>query len=186
MVAALLVKAGNLPAYEQFRRKLLSTSLNTNDIFVADQVAKACLFRPPATEDLGRVARLADIPVTRGTGDDGAMPFFEICKALSEYRQGHFTEAAVWAQKSVDSPRADARPHAYAVLAMAEWRLGKRDEARARLAIGESLAPRVMPESVAADPGNAWLAWLFARITLDEARDLMPPAPAADTAASQR
>ena len=185
-VAALLVKAGNRPAYEQFRQKLLSTFVNTNDVFAADQVAKACLFLPPAKEDLGRVARLADSSVTHGAGDEGAMPFFEICKALSEYRQGHFAEAAAWAQKSVDSPRTDAHAHAYAVLAMADWQLGKKEEAHARLANGESLAPRVMPASVAADPGNAWLAWLFARITLDEAAGLMPPTSAADTPANQR
>jgi len=169
MVAALLIKAHNRPAYDQFCQRLLSTFVNTNDVFAADQVAKACLFLPPSEQDLPMISHLADITVTLGAGDEGAMPFFQVCKALSEYRQGHFTEAAEWAQKTVKSSRVNAQGHAYAVLAMADWQLGQKADARAMLANGETIAPRIMPAGDAEDPGNAWLAWLFARITLDEA-----------------
>jgi hypothetical protein len=136
-------------------------------------VAKACLFLPPSEADLPVIGHLADTTVTQGIGDSGAMPFFQVCKALSEYRQGHFTEAVEWAQKSVKSPRIEAREHAYAVLAMADWQLGKKDEARAMLAKGDALAPSIMPPSIAEEPGNAWLAWLYARIQLDEATALV-------------
>ena len=101
------------------------------------------------------------------------MPFFEVCKALAEYRKGHFDEAAAWAQKSSESPRMEAQEHAYAVRAMACWRLGEKDMARAMLAAGEALAPDIMPRQAAEDPGNAWLGWLFARITLEEAAALI-------------
>ena len=70
--------------------------------------------------------------------------------------------------------------HAYAVLAMAYWRLEKRDEARAMLAKGATMAPPIMPLSIAEDPGNAWLAWLFARIQLDEATALIQPGSTTD------
>src|SRR4030095_8538123 len=109
-------------------------------------------------------------------GNEGARPFFEICKALSEYRQGHFNEAAEWAQKSIGSGSEEAQGHAYGVLAMADWQLGKKDEARGMIANGEKLAPTVMPASVAEDMGDAWLAWLYARIQLDEATALIGPA----------
>jgi Flp pilus assembly protein TadD len=101
------------------------------------------------------------------------MPFFQVCKALSEYRQGHFAEAVEWSQKSVESSRTGAHGQAYAVLAMAYWQLGKQDEARAMLAKGDALAPSIMPVSIAEDPANAWLAWLSARIQLDEATALV-------------
>ena len=58
---------------------------------------------------------------------------------------------------------------------MAYWQLGEKDQAREMLAKGDSLAPRLMPASIAEDPGNAWLAWLFARIQLDEATALIKP-----------
>jgi len=38
-----------------------------------------------------------------------------------------------------------------------------------------------MPTSIAEDPANAWLAWLYARIQLDEATALIQPGSATDT-----
>lgn len=176
MVAALYLKTGNRSAYEEFCKKLFFQFHNTGDIFVADQIAKACLFLPASEVDLNAVGRLADVAVTRGAYDEGAMPFFSTCKALSEYRLGNFAEAVTWAKKSIASPRKDAHPHAYAVLALAEWRLGNNERARAALAAGDTLSPREMPTAIAKDPDTAWLVWLFSRIQLDEAEALIPPA----------
>lgn len=179
MVAALYIKTHNRSAYEAFCKKLLAGYRDTGNIFVADQVAKSCLFLPASEIDLKEIDHLADIAVTFGAKDEGAMPFFSVCKALAEYRLGHFADAAQWAQKSIDSSRKDAHPHAYGILALADWNLGKKDEARAVLATGESLAPREMPAHVADDAGSAWLVWLFARIQLEEAEALINPATAA-------
>ena len=158
---------------------------NTTNFYVADQVAKACLFLPPSEADLPVIGHLADTTVTQGTGDSGAMPFFQVCKALSEYRQGHFVEAVKWAQKSVESPRIYVHGHAYAVLAMADWQLGKKDDARSMLAKGDTLAPPIMPLSIAENPENAWLAWLYARIQMDEASALIQPGPTTDNHPNQ-
>jgi hypothetical protein len=43
------------------------------------------------------------------------------------------------------------------------------------LAKGNEEAPATLPANIAEDPGNAWLAWLFARIQLDEAAALIRP-----------
>src|ERR1051326_5727756 len=176
MVAALYLKTGNRSAYEELCKKLFLQWRDTGDMFVADQVAKACLFLPASEVDLNAVGRLADMAVARGANDEGAMPFFETCKALSEYRLEHFADAVAWAKKSIDSPRKDAHPHAYGVLALAEWRLGNKEQARAALAAGEKLSPREMPTAIAKDPDTAWLVWLFSRIQLDEAEALILPA----------
>jgi serine/threonine protein kinase len=186
MVAALYLKTGNRPAYERFCKRLVLAFRDTDNIFIADQVAKACLFLPASEVDSKDVGHLADFAVTRGAKDEGAMPFFSTCKALSEYRLGHYAEAAEWARKALDSSRKDAHPHAYGVMALADWQLGKKEEARAMFAAGEQLAPRDMPLKVAEDPGTAWLIWLFARIQLDEAEALISPAsPVTDPANSQ-
>jgi len=173
MVAALLVRTHNQPAYEQFRQKILLLFGNTTNIYTADEVAKACLFLPPLEANMQLIGHLADSTVTLGFREEGAMPFFEIGKALSEYRQEHYAAAADWAEKSVNSSRLDAQKHAYGVLAMADWQLGKKDEARTMLAKGNELAPNVLPQQDAEDPGNSWLAWLFARVSLDEATALI-------------
>jgi serine/threonine protein kinase len=174
MVAALLLKTQNRTGYDQFCKRIFAMNGTSTNSLVADAVAKSCLFAPSSEVDLKAIGRLADTAVTLGASDFGAMPFFQVCKALSEYRLGHFSEAAQWAQKSVDSTTY-ASWHACGILAMADWQLGKKDEARAMLARGEKLAPPVMPSSVARSPGSDWLAWLYARIQLDEARALMDP-----------
>jgi len=119
------------------------------------------------------VGRLADETVILGSKDEAAMPFLELCKALSEYRRGNYSEAADWSQKSLNSSRPEAHGYACAVLAMAYWKLGKDHDARTMLAAGEILTPHAMPESAINDPGNSWLFWLYARIQMDEAEKLI-------------
>jgi serine/threonine protein kinase/tetratricopeptide (TPR) repeat protein len=172
MVAALLLKTHNRTGYDQFCKRIFAMNGTSTNTLVADAVAKSCLFAPSSEVDLEGIGHLANTAVTFGVSDSGAMPFFQVCKALSEYRLGHFSEAAEWAQKSGDSALY-ASWHACGVLAMANWQLGKKGEARAMLARGQKLAPPGMPANVAQSPGNDWLAWLYARIQLDEAEALM-------------
>ena len=86
---------------------------------------------------------------------------------------GHFAEAVEWAEKPTQSLTVLVQPHSYATLAMAKWRLGKKAEAVAMLAKGEAMAPGIMPESTVGENGTEWLAWLYARIQLDEAAALL-------------
>jgi hypothetical protein len=46
------------------------------------------------------------------------------------------------------------------------------------------LAPREMPASVAEHPGDPWLAWLYARVQLDEATALIQPGSTQPTGAN--
>jgi tetratricopeptide (TPR) repeat protein len=186
ILAALLIKTQNLPAYETLRTKLLKGWSDTNTFYVADQVAKACLFLPYSGTESNLVNRLADLPVTKGTKDEGAMPYFRMLKALSEYRQAHYSQAAEWCQTILDRPPTGVHAHACAVFAMSWWKLGKKEEARAILEEGESLAPRQMPASVAEDRDDAWLKWLYARIQLDEATALINAGSAAPTNSGAR
>ena len=173
VLAALLAKTHDQTAYEQFRRRLLSEFAVTTDIYAADQVAKSCLFRPPSAADLKIISRLADSIVADGAGDQGARPYFQDCKALCEYRLGHYEEAIEWAQKPIKIPGLHVYGHAYATLAMAYWQLGDKEKARAMLAKGEEFAPATMPQSIAENPSTAWQGWLFARIQLEEASALI-------------
>jgi serine/threonine protein kinase len=173
IIGALIAKTQNHAAYEQYCRTLLSMYGSAASYLTADDVAKACLFLPDEKVDLNAISRLADETVILGSNDGAAMPFLGLCKALSEYRRGNYGEAALWAQKSLDSPRLEAHGFASAVLAMADWKLHKENDARAMLAAGEILAPPSMPESAIEDPGSLWLFWLYARIPMDEAENLI-------------
>ena len=176
VLAALLARTHNRAAYDQFCQKAAHPIRQSGKLFIL-----RTKWRKPAFSATGRRRFAGHRPPGRFAGDRGwggrsRDAFFEDNKALSEYRQGHFTEAVAWAEKPLKVPGIYIHGHAEAVVAMAEWRLGKKDEARAALAEGNVLDPAVMPATIAEDPSNApQLAWLYARIQLDEATALVQP-----------
>ena len=127
---------------------------------------------PNSGADLEMMDKLADKAVTAGSGTDD-LPYFQACKAMSHYRLGHFSEAIAWGDKATSSSSAFSQAKAYAILAMAHWQLGQRNEARAALGKGDALAPAFSPERGVDDLGESWVAWLMARISLDEATKLL-------------
>jgi len=172
-LAPLLVLTGNLPAYEQLCRNVLVTFTNTANPYWAQRIAIDCLLLPNTSVDLQLVDNLADTAVARGMGELDALPYFQVCKAMSTYRLDRYAEALVWAEKALDSSPAYASAHACAVSSMANWRLGRQDEARAMFLRGETLAPNISRVPGVENFGGSWVAWLFARIALDEAKALI-------------
>jgi hypothetical protein len=95
---------------------------------------------------------------------------------MSAYRLGHFAESIEWAEKTLKSSIIYPKAHAYAILAMAHWKLGQKDVARVMLENGDALTPNIAPRHEAVDLGDSWVGWLLARISLDEATALIQPA----------
>lgn len=185
MLAPLLVITHNRRAYEQLCQRILATFKDTANTYVAERMAKDCLLLPDAGVDLRLAGQLADKAVKLERGND-ALPYSQVAKGLSEYRQGNFAAAAEWARKPLDHPEIYVSCHARAVLALALWQLGSRGQARAMLAEGEALAGRVVPGRDAGKISGAWVAWLCARISLDEAAGLIKPAPTAEPTPNPR
>ena len=171
-LAALLAMAGDRPAYEQVCKRLVSKFADSTDPYVSERIAQDCFLLPNSGADLALMDKLADKAVTAGSGGDG-LPYFQACKAMSNYRLGNFSEAIAWGEKAAKSSIGFAQAKAYAVLALAHWQLGQKDEARAALARGDALALEILPENRAVDLGESWVAWLMARISLDEAARLI-------------
>jgi tetratricopeptide (TPR) repeat protein len=179
-LAGLLAITHDRAAYEQLCKRLLTKFANTANPYVAERMAQDCLLLPNSGVDLGVVDKLADTAVTAGRGE-AALPYFQACKAMSNYRLGHFPEAIEWGEKAAKSTLAEAQAKAYAVLAMARWQLGQKETARAMLAKGDTLAPSITTSDDVVDLGNSWVAWLFARISLDEASVLIQSGPTLDS-----
>jgi len=170
-LAGLLAMTHDRPAYEQVCRRLLTMFANPTNPYIAERMAQDCLLLPHSEVDLELADKLADTAVKLGS-QEASMPYFQACKAMSNYRLGYFPEAIQWGEKAAKSSLDLAQAKAYAVLAMARWQLGQKDEARAALAKGDALAPGILRERGAADLGESWVAWLMARISLDEAARL--------------
>ena len=172
MLAVFLARNQNRPAYEKLCQRILKTFPKPKNVYVADKLAKACLLLPTAEVDLRAVGHMADLAVTLPGGDDFSRPFFQLCKALTEYRQGRFSEAVEWSQSTLTNRYTSSHAHAYAVQAMARYQLGEKEAARAMLATAEELAPPI-PGVSDAEARNEWLVRVLARISLDEANALI-------------
>ena len=184
-LAALLVVTGDRSGYARLCQKGLASSPDTTNAYIAERLANDYLLLPDSGADLRLADELATRAVTLGK-DEGAIGYFQACKALSDYRQRRFAEAVNWAEKSLKATDALAKAKGCAVLAMARWQLGEKDAARIALARGNELAPILSPGTHAADLGDSWVAWLFARIALDEAAALIQPSGALEGNSNQR
>src|SRR5258708_1127825 len=156
------------PAYEQLCHSIPTTFAETTNPYIAQRIAEGCLLLQNSGADLQLVDRLATRAVTLGSGDGGGIGYFQACKALSEYREGSFPEAVEWAEKALKNSEVFARAKGCAVLAMAQWRLGLKDAARATLKLAQDIS-----SNQAVDLGDGWINWLVARILLDEATELI-------------
>ena len=177
MLAALLAMTRDHPAYEQLCNTILAKFASPTNPFVAERIAQDNLLLPNSAADLELLDRLADASVTLGSGDP-AMPYFQACKAMSNYRLGRFAEAIEWGEKASSSSLDFAQAKAYAVSAMAYWQLGQSERAQLMLGKGIALAPAIRSGSQREDLGESWVAWLMARISLDEAAALIQPTSA--------
>jgi len=170
-----LVITRDIPLYEQLCQTILATFTNSTNPYVAERMADDCLLMPHPGLDLPAVDNLAEAAVRLGGGDD-LLPYIQACKAMANYRLGRFSEAVEWAEKPLSAPQVYAEAKAFAVLAMADWQLGQKEAARSMLSKGNTLVPGILSHQGNVDLGDAWVAWLFARIALDEATALIQPA----------
>ena len=169
-LAALLAITYDRSAYEQLCRRIPTAFAETINPYIAQRIAEGCVLLPNSGADLQLVGRLATRAVTLGNRDE--IGYFQPCKALSEYRESRFPEAVEWAEKALTNSAVFARAKGSAVLAMAQWRLGQKDAARATLTEGNKLAPDISSNQ-AVDLGDKWMDWLVARILLNEATELI-------------
>ncbi|HTA28904.1 MAG TPA: tetratricopeptide repeat protein, partial [Candidatus Cybelea sp.] len=173
--APLLVETGNLSGYEELCGKITARFRGATDPFRADQMAKDCLILPHSGADLKVAAQLADTAVTAG---QGAAPFhfFECSKALAEYRQGYWDGAVDWARRAAADAFPYSQAEACAILAMAQYRLKRFDEARAALAQCADIIKDKMPQLEQGDLGRDWRDWIIAHTLLAEAKSLIESA----------
>jgi tetratricopeptide (TPR) repeat protein len=172
-LAGLLAMTQNRPGYERICQALPANFANPTSPYVAERMVEDCLLLPHSGVDLELVDKWADASVTLGQSE-ASLPYFQACKAMSDYRLGRFREAIEWAEKAgTNSTMVDAQAKACAVSAMAHWQLGQAGTARSMLDEGDKLAPDIPSVHGTVDLGETWVAWLMARISLDEAAALI-------------
>ncbi len=179
LLALLLVESGDREGYTrlcaQIRARFGGT---TNDAFMAAQMAQACLLLPSQGADLRIENFLADVAVTVGRDNYWAKPEFQFCKGLAEYRQGHLGRVEDWMRKSLAGAGTNSWDYgveveAYMVLAMAQCRLQRVNDARASLVKGVEIEQTRLPKLESGDIGENWPDWIFAHLLMREAKALI-------------
>ena len=167
--APLHLRAGDVTGYRRLCRAMLERFHGTQASEIADRTAKTCMLAPDAVPDLNRVQKLADQVVT-GTNDR----WFLFVKGLAEYRAGRLAEAVTWLNRfGPDAKGTHVDASAFAVRAMAQHRLGQKEQARTALHSGQVIVAEKMPDPAAGRPFEGmWQDWLHCQILLREAEAL--------------
>jgi hypothetical protein len=170
----ILVGAGDLAGYERFRRAAIARYERTMDPVFAERVVKISLLTPTDREMVRALQPLAEIATQSlaKSGPDvdvGLAAWRAFSLALMKFREGDDAGAVALCERSSGYYFSNAALSASSklVLAMAHFRLGQADLARAEL--GQS---RLEIENNRASNPNGywyWFDWMFAEVLLGEA-----------------
>jgi len=195
LLAAALLEEGDLEAYHHLCVQIRERFGGTDSEEIAASIAWTCLIVPsPDSMSVSNDSRLADMALKLYKGDWLLMNH-QNCKALAEYRQGHFASAAEWASKALSQPeyccdrrmvRTDPyrRVQASMLLAMSNYRLGQLDKARVALERGLDIAEAKLEKIESGDFGQYWVNWVYAHVLMREATALMQGGAKAGAASS--
>jgi serine/threonine-protein kinase len=130
--AELCLFLGQEDEYRRARRVLLGRFGASTDPFIAERLGRACLLLPAPEGDLRQIATLLDRAVAAGRSKpDWAYPHFLFARCLAAYRQGQLGNAIALLQGEASFVPG---PNPHMVLAMAQYRQGRKEEARHTLA----------------------------------------------------
>jgi tetratricopeptide (TPR) repeat protein len=172
LLAPLLAQRDDVEAYRGHCHKSLERFGATTDPYIAERVSKYCLMLPLEVADLERAARMAAFAVSAGT-DKQALPWFQFCKGLAEYRQQHFAQSVELAHQALSDASPTLGLESYGLLALANYQLGHVGEAQSALAKANELADTKVPKLEGGDIGDMWADWLLGHALLREARGLI-------------
>jgi serine/threonine protein kinase len=177
-LAPLLAETGTADVYGHACAEFLKQGSNNLGVI------KDCLLAPAPEVDTASLATLASNAVAASAAE-AHQSNGKIILSLAQYRQGHFAEAADWAEKALtnstemgDTSGYSGVAQADAILAMAQQQLNQADAARETLKKGQQILDTKMPKTESGDLGVDWPDWVTARVLLREATGLiLPPTP---------
>ena len=154
--AVALIKAGDEPGYDQFRRDMIKRFASIRYPVEAERIVKNSLLLPPDKTVMAALAPFVDasvkaVPVGTPTPAEepwpGAIAWRCDSLALWSYRQEDYGAAVGWCQRCLSYGGDPARvAMANAVLAMSYYRLGQMQNATNALALSRTMIDTVIHE----------------------------------------
>src|SRR5262249_3453125 len=182
-LSVLFLEMGDRASYRAGCQKMVTGFGAATHASQLGRTAEACLLMAEAGADTEVARQFADRAPTLGKDNFWIYYHLQCIMALAQYRAGDFASAVDWLVKTIGQPTVIGRPQpdaaAYAVLAMAQHKLQRPDEARAALARSSAIVNTKFPQSQNSALDENWADWLVARILLREAETLITPLPGA-------
>jgi eukaryotic-like serine/threonine-protein kinase len=119
---------GHEDEYRRARIRVLTLFANTTDAHVAERAGRACLLLPASEEETTKAVALIDRAVNtdKSKVESWAPDYFQVAKALAEFRQGHLEGAS----DILNGPASNVlRPLPQLILAMVEQQKGNKVDA---------------------------------------------------------
>jgi serine/threonine protein kinase/tetratricopeptide (TPR) repeat protein len=182
LLAPLLVACEDSKSDEELCGRIVARFKRTTDVLVADPMAKDCLTLPIKGIDLNAVAAMADVAASKASENS----FYQVCKALAEYRQGHFAAAVQWAAKASQNKFPYSGAEAKAILAMGQFHLNQVGEARVSASEAGMIVMNSMPAIESGDLSHDWRDWIIAHALLREATNVLEEASIAGKTPSSK
>ncbi len=162
---------GHEEEYRRVRRGMLDRFGWARDPVIAERTAKACSLLPGIAEGREDAAALAGFAATREPTHP-ATPWFLLARALTAYRAGRDAEAAAWLEKVLATEgRGYVRTAGHFLLALAQHRVGRTEDARKTLARAREMMAHDMPSLEKS--GDDWHDWMVCDLLRREAEALI-------------
>jgi WD40 repeat protein/serine/threonine protein kinase len=174
LLGPLVAERGDLPAYQDYCKTMLSRWRGVADPAEAERTITACLLLPGGVHDPEQLAPLMKRAMSaREMHDDYS--WIRFAEGLYHYRCGRFEEALRACGKSLErsAPDPPLLVMNHYVEAMSLHYLGKAEEARQAMAKASRLLDRKSPRLDSID--GPWNAWLCCRILRREAEARIEP-----------
>jgi serine/threonine protein kinase len=169
-----LVEISEGPGYRKLCLEMLRTFESSPDPLLAERIAKLWLLTPDCPGDPAIPGQLSDRALAENASKK--LNYWVMStKGLSEYRAGHFAEAASWLNKAIDAtpsktPQCKALSGLF--LSMALQRQGARDQAKQAYDAAAQIIDRHQSQD-GGDFGADWCDWLMCAIVRREAGPMM-------------
>jgi tetratricopeptide (TPR) repeat protein len=172
-LAAALLATDRIEEYRAHCHQFLERSANTQEVGVADVAAKAALLLPVDGTDFDCACKLADFAGT-GTEPKWVVPWFELVKALADYRRRRFDSAIDWAERASSSADAVTACNASAlcIQACCYAHLKRMDLARKAVTQADQITLQGH-DKTREDYYPTWRDWVAVDLLRREAAELM-------------
>jgi tetratricopeptide (TPR) repeat protein len=187
-LAVALVQAGQFDEYRAHCRRFLEWQSDPRDHYGQYLAAVASLMLPVDGTDLDRACQYADSGAGRERGESLSSES-TFCKALAEYRRGHFASAFDWAGRATSSSdgghAGPAKSANYFIQACANAAMHEMEAGRAALARGDEFEKQIQSQ-LASESMAKWSDWAISDRLRREAADLLAVQPTVDAKATKR